>query len=76
MSFEALWRRPVDHDATMAKNDEHLAELVAVYLDWEDDESLLDSKRSTQRCAPVAVSMSWPVMRTRFAALRTLPSST
>ena len=34
------------------------------------------SKRSAHRCAPVAASMSWPVMRTRLPALRTLPSST
>jgi len=34
------------------------------------------SKRSAQICAPLAVSISWPVMRTRSPALRTLPSST
>jgi hypothetical protein len=33
-------------------------------------------KPSAQRWAPVAVSTSCPVMRTRFAALRTLPSNT
>ena len=32
--------------------------------------------RSAQMWAPVAVSISWPVMRTRLPALRTLPSST
>ncbi len=31
--------------------------------------SRLPSKRSAQRCAPVAASMSWPVMRTRCAGL-------
>ena len=34
------------------------------------------SKRSAQICAPVVVSINWPVMRTRLPALRTLPSST
>ncbi len=44
---EMTWRRPVDDDTarvTMAKTDELLAELVAAYLETEDDESLLDSR--------------------------------
>ena len=44
---EITWRRPVDHEtarATMARTDELLAELVAAYLETEDDETLFESR--------------------------------
>jgi len=73
--FGGLALRAFDFGQLQLRRDR--ADDVFTYLILQlEDVSEVPSKRSAQRCPPVVASMSCPVMRTRFVALRMLPSST
>src|SRR4051794_4562697 len=53
------------------------ARMACATRSWNSKPSLSPpSKRSAQICRPAGASISWPLTRSRFPALRTLPSRT
>ena len=77
VSFEAiraLTARAFDFRPLKARLDD--ADHLVRDLDKVENVREPPSNLSAQRWRPVVASMSWPVIRTRLPAFRTLPSST